>query len=381
MSYYVVDEQGRAIADEDIQAILDSKRKRIAELEHELALLRRQRVYDLDRCADAYKVTLKRLITAKAEKPSMDEVLEAFQDSAKRYGELREKLVETEQCYKAVCEGIMMAIDSSWRPNEARDWGRPELILSEYVGDLRNELAAEKAAREKAETDREFWKGRSELMQSQRDKWFEKENAAQIELATVRKNLYEAQESALDAVRRNRVTADDLLAKTLERDELATMDWVLRTIENVLLHPEDLERPNNDGMQAWNDLRDVFKRALSAHDAAKDAEIAALSAGLHLAHEQMRAAGWQPDVIESTCGLDACRRALAEHDAALTAHKKEPPCVNCGETHSVVIGCRENKRLALCAKCGGTRQVPMSRYYPEDMFTLPCPDCAGGDGT
>ena len=204
MSY--VDEQGRAIADEDIQAILDSKRKRIAELEYELALLRRQRVYDLDRCADAYKVTLKRLIAAKAEKPRMDEVLEAFQDSAKRYSELRKKLVETEQRYKAVCEGIMMAIDSSWRPNEARDWGRPELILGEYVGDLRDELAAA-----------------------------------------------------------------------------------------LKLHHSILD----------------------AHDAAKDAEIAALSAGLHLAHEQMRAAGWQPDVIDCTVGLDSCNRALAEHDAKL----------------------------------------------------------------
>ncbi len=43
---------------------------------------------------------------------------------------------------KRLAEGIMLCIDASWRPNEARDWGRPELILGEYVGKLHDEIDA-----------------------------------------------------------------------------------------------------------------------------------------------------------------------------------------------------------------------------------------------
>jgi hypothetical protein len=46
------------------------------------------------------------------------------------------------------------------------------------------------------------------------------------------------------------------------------MDWVLKVVERVLLHPEDLERRDEDAMQAWKDLRALLKRALPAHDRA-----------------------------------------------------------------------------------------------------------------
>ena len=128
------------------------------ELEYELALLRRQRVYDLDCCVDAYKSTLKR-------------------------------------------------------------------------------LAAEKAARETAETDRDFWKERSELMQSQRDTRFAEANQARTE-------CNEAQTRSLDAVRRNRVTADlatrdaALIAEKDKRiaelvEELGAMELRARSAETI----------------------------------------------------------------------------------------------------------------------------------------------------
>ncbi len=46
---------------------------------------------------------------------------------------------------KRLAEGIILCIDASWRPNEARDWGRPELILSEYIGELYDEIHALRA--------------------------------------------------------------------------------------------------------------------------------------------------------------------------------------------------------------------------------------------
>ena len=83
------------------------------------------------------------------------------------------------------------------------------------------------------------------------------------------------------------------------------------------------------------------KAILKAHHAAKDAEIAALSAGLRLAHDQMCGAGFDQIEIEKTCGLDACKRALAErdkplvevlnayladHEAQIQLDCKQPPC-------------------------------------------------------
>ena len=55
---------------------------------------------------------------------------------------------------------------------------------------------------------------------------------------------------------------------------------------------------------------------LEAYDAARD-EIVALAAGLQLAHEQMLMAGMGSDEIERTMGLDACKLALGAHDRAL----------------------------------------------------------------
>ena len=373
MSYYV-DEQGRAIAEKDIQAILDSKRKRIAELERELALLQRQRVYDLDCCVDAYKLTLKRLAAANAEKSSMDEMLETFQDSAKRYGELRKKLVETKQRYKAVCEGIMMSIDSSWRPNEARDWGRPELILGEYVGDLRNELAAEKAAREtaetkkhnaqsqlasatdfaniwaresgvleayderdlkdvidriwskasgqrtKAETDRDFWKERSELMQSQRDTRFAEANQARTECD-------EAQTRSLGAVRQLRVAADNLLAVIMERDELAAAWRASVPVGNI--------------PAPWEDN---IKSILAARDAALIAE------------KDKRIA----ELVEELGAMELRARS-AEAIAGIALHK----CPTCKGMRFVTEQLKVNINQALGAV--------------DSFHDAPCPDCAGGD--
>jgi hypothetical protein len=48
----------------------------------------------------------------------------------------------------------------------------------------------------------------------------------------------------------------------------ATMDWVLKATKNAILHPEDLEREDDDAMQAWKDLKVVLTRALREHDAA-----------------------------------------------------------------------------------------------------------------
>jgi hypothetical protein len=38
---------------------------------------------------------------------------------------------------RRLVEGIMRCVDAGWRPNAARDWTRPELILAEYISDLR----------------------------------------------------------------------------------------------------------------------------------------------------------------------------------------------------------------------------------------------------
>jgi hypothetical protein len=56
---------------------------------------------------------------------------------------------------------------------------------------------------------------------------------------------------------------------------------------------------------------------LREHDERRDAEVVALSAGLRLAHEQMLLADMPSDEIERTMGLDACKRVLELHDAAL----------------------------------------------------------------
>jgi len=56
------------------------------------------------------------------------------------------------------------------------------------------------------------------------------------------------------------------------------------------------------------------KAILAAHDAAKNAEIVELSAGLRLAHEQMLMTGMPSDVIEQSMGREACRRALTLQD-------------------------------------------------------------------
>jgi hypothetical protein len=38
---------------------------------------------------------------------------------------------------KRLAEGIMCCVDTGWRPNSARDWSRPELVLAEYISDIR----------------------------------------------------------------------------------------------------------------------------------------------------------------------------------------------------------------------------------------------------
>lgn len=38
---------------------------------------------------------------------------------------------------KRLADGIMRCVDAGWRPHEARNWSRPELVLAEYVGELR----------------------------------------------------------------------------------------------------------------------------------------------------------------------------------------------------------------------------------------------------
>jgi deoxyribodipyrimidine photolyase len=48
----------------------------------------------------------------------------------------------------------------------------------------------------------------------------------------------------------------------------ATMEWVLRVVENMILYPEDLEREDDDAMQAWKDLKAVLQRALPTRYAA-----------------------------------------------------------------------------------------------------------------
>lgn len=60
---------------------------------------------------------------------------------------------------------------------------------------------------------------------------------------------------------------DEAIKRTASQ---ATMNWALKALEAVLLHPEDLERPDDaePGMQAWEDLRVMLKRVLPAHDAA-----------------------------------------------------------------------------------------------------------------
>lgn len=40
---------------------------------------------------------------------------------------------------KRLAEGIMRCVDAGWRPNAARDWTRPELILAEYISDIRDD--------------------------------------------------------------------------------------------------------------------------------------------------------------------------------------------------------------------------------------------------
>lgn len=53
----------------------------------------------------------------------------------------REAHERTKAHYKATAEGVMQCIDASWGMNKGRDWSRPELVLAEYVGELREALA------------------------------------------------------------------------------------------------------------------------------------------------------------------------------------------------------------------------------------------------
>lgn len=41
---------------------------------------------------------------------------------------------------KRMAEGIMQCVDAGWRPNDAKDWSRPELILAEYVNSLQRQV-------------------------------------------------------------------------------------------------------------------------------------------------------------------------------------------------------------------------------------------------
>lgn len=41
----------------------------------------------------------------------------------------------------AMAEGIIQCVDSAWREGGARDWSRPELVLTEYVESLRGDVA------------------------------------------------------------------------------------------------------------------------------------------------------------------------------------------------------------------------------------------------
>lgn len=54
-----------------------------------------------------------------------------------------------------MAEGIMQCIDASWRENQAQDWTRPELVLQEYVDDIRAQLAAMTERAEQAERERD----------------------------------------------------------------------------------------------------------------------------------------------------------------------------------------------------------------------------------
>jgi hypothetical protein len=187
------------------------------------------------------------------------------------------------------------------------------------IAELERQLAASEAARvgERDAKDRAETRARGLTVAE------EARVKAEADLATERRksNLIECAYSAkLATSERER---DELRQ---QRDELAAT--AARANEVILRFGRFLDLFSMPGKKdiseiygAWGKLLDFYDGSadpaaiLREHDERRDAEVVALSAGLRLAHEQMRLADMPSDEIERTMGLDACKRVLELHDA------------------------------------------------------------------
>jgi hypothetical protein len=103
---------------------------------------------------------------------------------------------------------------------------------------------------------------------------------------------------------------------------ITTMQEVAALVDELCGQGDELAAALNYEFQrcGFNETDEPWPHAVATlrkHDAAKDAEIVALAAGLRLSHKQMADAGLDMTQIEQSVGLDACKRAMVQHDESL----------------------------------------------------------------
>lgn len=222
------------------------------------------------------------------------------------------------------------------------------------------------------------------------------------------KAFYDDEQKQLTAMRRER----DELAAALESEVVAEkLHTAWGRYTELLGEPPHGTMKQLLALLEFAHLADGAKSILAAYDAAKDAEIDALSAGLRLAHDQMRKQQIPEVMIDKSVGLDACKRALDALVKPLVEALTKAPCKCRCLTHG--YGCNIRIRPAdtcrqdattICYRCaalapyrprsgtievtleGGERAKPFPERCPTcddskrvfDDPSAPCPDCAGG---